>query len=182
MLESAAPGVAALLADIPEDGSRSVLDLGAAAGPSLETYVRHARHVMFADVLGDSGWAGSADPRDALLRTIERRTDRAYDLILGWDTLDRLLPEDRPRLVEWLAAVAAAHARLHVVVRGGESLDRPLAFRLHGSDRIRYQPVPGSLPGGRIFPAEVARLLLPFRVIHAYTLRSGLREYVALRR
>jgi hypothetical protein len=181
--EGAAPGIAALLDGIPDDGSRAVLDLGPATASSFDVYSRYARRIRFADVMGDGGWPGNADPREGLLRTLAAPPERPQDLILAWDVLDRLYPEDRPRLVEWLAAAAARGARLHAVARGSESsLTGAVRFSLAGTDRLRFEPVPGgNPPRGRILPAEVAKLLSPFRVIHAYTLKSGLREYVALR-
>lgn len=181
--EGAAPGIAALLDGIPDDGSRAILDLGPATGSSFDIYSRYARRIRFADVMGDGDWSGAVDPRNGLLRTIAAPPEHPHDLILAWDVLDRLFPEDRARMVEWLAAAAASAARLHAVARGSESsLAGPVRFSLAGTDRLRFEPVPGgNPPRGRILPAEMAKLLSPFRVIHAYTLKSGLREYVALR-
>lgn len=181
-VEGAAPGVATLLKGISEDRSRAVLDLGPAADQSLRVYGRFARWVRFADVLNDAGWphSRSAGP----LRTALPPPVRPYDIVFAWDLLDRLFAEDRPRMVEWLADVIAPDARLHMVMRASEDVAmRPLRFTLLDVDRIRYQPLGTSqLPPSRLMPADVARLLAPFHVTNAFTLRIGLREYVAVRR
>lgn len=183
-VEGAAPGVAALLKGIGEDQNLAVLDLGPAADRSLQVYSRYARWVRFADLLGDGGWPRASAAAAGPLRSALPRPERPYDLVFAWDVLDRLFAEDRPRLVEWLADVIAADARLHMVMRASEDVAmRPLRFTLLDVDRIRYEPVgTAQLPPSRLMPADVARLLAPFRVVNAFTLRIGLREYVAARR
>jgi hypothetical protein len=172
-----------VLHGVSEDRSRAVLDLGPAADSSLRVYSRFARWIRFADLLGDNPWLDAQESADGLLRALLPGTERPYDFVFAWDVLDRLFAEDRPRLVEWLAANTAPDARLHVVVRGSEGLlPAPVRFTLLDAAHIRYEPVAaGPVPRGRLLPAEVAKLLVPFQVVHAYTLKSGLREYVALR-
>jgi hypothetical protein len=181
--EAAAPGIAALLEDVAEDGSHAVLDLGSASLSSFRFYGRYARRIRFADVLGDRDWPRAHDSTDALLGTIPPQPDQPYDLVFAWDILDRLFVEDRPRLVERLAGVVAPHARLHVVVRGAdEAADGALHYAIPAADRVRFEPLHAApLPGPRILPADVMKLLDPFRVVHAFTLKSGRREYVAVR-
>lgn len=183
-VEGAAPGVAALLKGVSEDRTHAVLDLGPATDRSLRVYSRFARWVRFADLLGE-GWSPSAQgPVGGLLTTVLPPPERPYDLVFAWDILDRLFPEDRPRLVEWLGDVTAPDARLHLVVRASEeAIMHPLRFALMDVDRIRYEPTgTARLPPSRLLPADVARLLSPLQVAHAFTLKSGFREYVAVRR
>ena len=180
-MEGAAPGVAALVDGVSQDRSHSVLDLGPAINLNLTIYSRFARWVRFADVLGESGWThggGGSGP----LSHIPLQPEHPYDLVFAWDALDRLFPEDRPRLVESLATLTAPGTRLHLITRADEALARPLRFTLVDTNRIRYEGTSGaSLPRPRLLPAELMKLLPPFQVQHAFTLRSGLREYVAVR-
>lgn len=176
--EGAAPGVAALVEGLTQDRSHSVLDLGPAVNLNLSTYGRFARWMRFADVLGEGGWTHAGGP----LSGIPPQPEHPYDLVFGWDALDRLFPEDRPRLVERLAELTAPGARLHLIVRADEPVSRPLRFTLIELNRIRYEPTAGApLPRPRLLPAELMKLLAPFQVQHAFTLRSGLRECVARR-
>jgi hypothetical protein len=197
-LEGAAPGVAALLQGVSEDRTHAVLDLGPATDQSLRVYSRFARWVRFADLLGET-WrpsaqgpvggalgtpVGGSEAVSGLLTTVVARSERPYDLVFAWDILDRLFPEDRPRLIEWLAEVAAPDVRLHLVVRASEdAMMHPLRFALLDVDRIRYEPTgTARLPPSRLLPADVGRLLAPLQVAHAFTLKSGFREYVAVRK
>lgn len=184
-VEGAAPGIAALFDGVREDGTHTVLDLGPATDSKLRVYGRFARRMRFVDLLAttasgpggvpDTGWAGT-------LGALDQQPDPPYDLLFAWDMLDRLPPEERPRLVERLAAVSALNARLHVVVEASERpTARPLRFTLLDVDRVRYEAVGPARPSRpRIHSAEVERVLAPFHVIRAFTLKVGLREYVAV--
>ena len=104
--------------------------------------------------------------------------------MLAWNLLDHLAPEERPPLVDRLTQLTAPGARLYVVVDGSrEPNTRPLRFTLLDADRVCQQAVGPPHPAQpQLLPAEVERLLAPFRVVRAFTLRLGLREYLAIRR
>jgi len=183
--EGAAPGVAALLDGVSEDRSHAVLDLGPASDLSLRVYSRFARWIRFADLLGEAWWPQAQESAAGLLKTVVLpQPGRPYDLVFAWDILDRLFPADRPRLAEWLGDVTGPGTRLHAVVRAAEHATMlPLRFALLDVDRIRYEPTgPAPLQSSRLLPAEVAKVLAPLQVVHAFTLKTGLREYVAVRR
>lgn len=178
-VEGAAPGVAALFDGAHEDGTHSVLDLGRASAASLRLYSRFARRMRFADLVGAAtapqGWK-------AALEALPPQPEHPYDLLLGWDILDRLGPEARAPLVERLVEVSAPGARLHVLVNASqESVAHPFRFTLLAVDRMRYEttgpPRPRHPP---ILPTQVERLLEPFQVVRGFTLKGGLREYVAV--
>jgi hypothetical protein len=183
-VEGAAPGAAALFAGVKQDRSHAVIDLGAATGESLRVYSRYARWVRFADLLGDAWHPPVQRSAVALLKTIGPHPERPYDLVFAWDILDRLFPGDRPHLVEWLADVAASDARLHVVIRTAHDEPmQPLRFSLLDVDRLRFEPTGTTrLPPSRLLPADVTKLLAPLQIVHAFTLKTGFREYVAVRR
>lgn len=182
-VEGAAPGIAALLEGVSEDRSHAVLDLGPAADQSLQVYSRFARWIRFADLLG-AAWPRAHVSGGGLLKTVIPKPPRPYDLVFAWDILDRLFPEDRAHLTVWLADYIATRARLHVVVRASDAaVMRPLRFILLDTDRIRFETTGTTrLPPSRLLPADVAKLLSPFQVVHAFNLKSGLREYVAVKR
>jgi hypothetical protein len=182
-VESAAPGVAALLDGVSEDGTHAVLDLGLASPSSLAVYGRFARHIRFADVAGFAMSHRGRAPVERLIEAVPPQSRAPYDLIFAWNVFDRLYPEDRPWLVAHLARVSAPDARLHVVIDGGEQGATPhLHYTLLDTDRMRYEPaIPARPARSRILPAQVTHLLVPFRVHHGFTLRANLREYVAFR-
>lgn len=179
-VERAAPGVATVLAGLEESRSHAVLDLGPAVGQNLRVYSRFARRVRFADLLtappAGTSW-------DAALRDIPRFPDHPYDLVVAWNVLDRMAPEQRHLLVERLLDLTRPEARLYAVVdtTGGRAAC-PLRFSLLGEDRVRQEPMGPSQPAWpQILPAEMERLLEPFQVQQAFVLRVGMREYVAVR-
>lgn len=178
--ERGAPGIAEVLKSASGDGRHSVLDLGPAGGPSFGVYCRFARRIRFADLLSAATTGGSwSEALDA----IPAQPRKPYDLIFAWDVIDRIGPEARPRLVEKLAALAAPDARLYVLGTSTDGSDVvPLRFELLGVDRVRCHPTGPprrSWPG--LLSAEMARLLRPFEVTKAFTLKVQAREYVAVR-
>jgi hypothetical protein len=180
-MERAAPGVAALFDGLSEDGSHAVLDLGPAVDSHLRLFSGFARRIRFAGLLpwqrGDREWMGA-------LRSLIPHPQQSYDLVLAWDLLDRLSPEARPSLIQRLAEITAPGARLYMVVDASEEpTTQPFRFALVGADRVSQWPLGAPEPAPRqLLPAQVERLLAPFEVVQAFTLRSGQREYVAVKR
>lgn len=177
-IERSAPGAAAAFGSLEEGSPHSVLDLGPAADSSLRVYGRHARWIRFADLLSARSRDGLASALDA----VPPQPDRPYDLVFAWNVLDRLSRAERSRLMDRLVQVTAPGARLHLVVRASENEAeaRPLRFALLDDDRMRCRPTGPPRPTRRrLLPAEVEDLLSPFHVLRGFTLRGGLREYVA---
>jgi hypothetical protein len=179
-VERATPGIAALFTGVSQDGSHSVLDLGPAADASLRVYGRYARRARFADLIA----ATSSKEWPAALAALPAQPDHPYDLIFAWDVLDRLGKDERSALLSRLAEVSAAEARLHIVVdASGRGAVEPLRYVLVDVDRVRCEPTGPARPAPTaLLPGEVERLLAPFQVVSGFTLKSGVREYLAARR
>jgi hypothetical protein len=179
-VERATPGIAALLEGVGEARTHAVLDLGPAAHTSLRVYGVFAGRVRFADILEEVDVGPGST---AALELLTAQPEQPYDLVFAWNLLDRLFPEDRPRMMKRLTEITSPDARLHILV---DSSDRPetdpLRFALLEKDRLRYEPTGPAKPAKRRpLPAEVEQLLQPFRVLRAFTLKGGFREYVATR-
>jgi hypothetical protein len=181
--EAAAPGVAALLEDVAEDGAHTVLDLGAGAPSSFHVYCRYARRIRFADVPGQLIGPHGLRSVEQVLTSLPAQPAHPYDLVFAWDVLDRLLPEYRAPVVARLAEITAPGAKLHVIARAMDGGSGPqLRFALLDTSRMTYQPLETAGPATpRITPAHMAQILAPFRVVHGFTLKGELREYVAQR-
>jgi len=178
-------GVGAVFDGVAPDRGHAVLDLGRAAEASFEVYGRYARRIRFADLLPTDG-AGSlsAATQASIDASIPAQPDHPYDLILAWDVLDRVAREGREPLVRALADRSCEGARLHIVVDPSEA-PKTMRYRFTAVDvdRVRYEPTGEVVRAAPpLLPAEVERLLDPFEVVRAFTSRSGLREYVAIRR
>jgi hypothetical protein len=177
----AAPGIVALFDGLSGDGRHAVLDLGPAAEIHLRLFSVFSRQVRFADLLTQPlhgpALAGA-------LRALPPGPQQPYDVVLAWDLLDRLIPEERPRVIERLHQLTAPGARLHIIVNAsGEPTVRRLRYTLVDLERISQNAVGPPVPAQRqLLPAEVERLLAPFEVVRAFTLRMGLREYLAVKK
>lgn len=179
--ERRSPGLAALFGSLVDDGRHSVLDFGSASGPRLRVLRPFARQVRFTGLLTtaapDVAWDGA-------LRALPPNPSRPYDVVLLWDVLDRLDAERRARLVSHLDELTAARARLYAVAGAeGDARARMLAFELVARDRVAERTVGVTGPGTQaLLPAQMQRVLEPFEVVSAFMLRSGAREYVAIKR
>lgn len=180
VVRRASPGLGALWEGVREGGDHAVLDLGPAAGDHLSLFSSFAGQVCFGDLLPDP-------PRGAALRSalkaIPTHGRLPYDVILLWNVLDRVTPEEQGAIVDRITEISAPSARLFAVVESSDvPTTRPLRFRLEDRTHVRQEPVgPPERAGVRLLPAEVERLLAPWEVVRAFTLRVGLREYVAVR-
>ena len=174
------PGVAALFSRLREDGSHVILDLGPASEAHLRILRGHARRVRFAGLL-------PTPPRGAALadalEALPPHPEQPYDVVLAWNILDLLEEGERASLVERLAGLTAEDAVLHAVVEPSESAVRSaVRFTLRDRETVARRALGASVPGGRpLLPAQVERVLAPFEVVHGYTLRGGLREYLAVK-
>lgn len=173
-----APGIAALFAGLREDRSHAVLDLGSASEGNLQLYGRFAGWIRFAELLTDPPHG------EALARALEHLPpvrDRPYDLVLIWNLLDLLRPEERPLLIHHLIRLTGPGARFYLLVdASGQRVTQPLRFTLKQVDQVFQEAVAPPRPAQpQLLPAGVERLLHPLEIAHAFTLRRGWREYVA---
>ncbi len=176
-LDRASPGLEGFLSGLREGRDHSVLDLGPSVESNFRLYSRFARQIRFADFL-------THPPRGAAfaaaLQSLDPPPGRVFDLVLVWNFLDLLVPDERERLINRLDQITGWGSRLFVVVdSSGAEVTQPQRFTVLNPGRLRQEPI-GHLQALRfpLLPAEVMRVLSPFEVLHAYTLRHGLREYI----
>ena len=177
----AAPGIAALLDGLDADRLVTVLDLGPAMAGNLRWFSPFARRMRFADLV--SAWRAAGSLDDAL-DDLRRCPERPYGLILAWNVLDQVAPEQRAGVVACLGALAEPGARLHFMVdMSDEPFVRPARFTVVDADHVRREDAgPPQLAQPRLLPAEVEPLMAPFHILHAFVLRNGMREYLSVRR
>lgn len=176
-----APGLALFLDGLQADGSRNVLDLGPASEGNLRWFGAFARRIRVADLL--SAWRAEGALADAL-EVLRSHPERPYDLVLAWNFLDHVAPEQRAEVVACLGALTEPGARLHFMIdMSEEPFVSPLRFTVMDEGHIRREQAGPPQPSQpRLVPAEVERLMAPFVVVHAFILRGGMHEYVAVRR
>lgn len=175
-----APGLAELFGDLGQGEPRSVLDLGPASGDNLRLYSSLTRRVRFADLLSTRPPEESPVPA---LEALVHLPEHPYELVLAWNVLDHVVPAHRTAVVAAIVDLMAPGARLHLMLdMSEEPFVRPLRFSLVDRQRLHQVPVGPPRPAlPRPVPADVERLLGPLRVVRAFVLRDGMREYVAVR-
>jgi len=176
-----APGIAALLDRLQDDRLGTVLDLGPGTAGNLRWFSPLARRIRFADLV--SSWRAGGSLK-AVLDHLRRCPDQPYDLVLAWNVLDQVAPEQRPGVVQCLGAVTEPGAHLHFMIdMSDQRFVRPARFTVVDTEHVRREDAGPPQPAQpRLKPAEVEPLIEPFRIVHAFVLRTGMREYVAVRR
>ena len=178
--ERRSPGLSALFDALAPDGLHSILDLGPASGAHLVLLSRYASQIRFANLL-TSAAPGSGGYE--AVRALAANPERPYDVVLAWDVLDRLDAEGRSSLMAKLMEVTAPRARVYAIAAGeGAARSAALAFTLLDFDRVLERPTGVTIGTGQpLLPAQMERVLAPFEVKSAFMLRTGAREYVAIK-
>jgi hypothetical protein len=177
--ERRSPALSALFDVLVADGRHSILDLGPASGSHLRILGPYASQIRFANLLTV---AAPGDSWSEAVRGLPPNEARPYDVVLAWDVLDRLEPPGRTAFMARLVEVTAAKARLYAIAGGEAAEAMPLAFTLVDRDRLVERPSGVTTVGRKpLLPAEMERVLAPFEVASAYMLRTGAREYVAVK-
>lgn len=158
-----------------------MLDLGPARARHLDLLTPYARQIRFAGVVprssGGEAWASA-------LRALAPNVAAPYDIVLGWDFLIWLDPDERAAAAARLAEITAPRARIHLIVDGtGAATAQPLEYTLAGTGRVVERavglPQPVSHP---LLPAQLEKAIAPLEVMRAIVLRTGAREVVARKR
>jgi hypothetical protein len=173
----ASPGLEALISGLGKGRGHTILDLGPSVEGNFTHYSRYARRIRFADFLTNPP-RGAAFT--AALHALDPPPGGAFDLVLVWNLMDLLVPDERAGLISRLHEITDRGARIYMVVdSSGAEVTQPFRFTVLDSSHLRQEPM-GRLQPIRypLLPAEVIRVLSPFEVLHAFTLRNGLREYV----
>lgn len=176
----ASPGLATLFESLTADGRHSILDLGSAEGRRLRLLGRFARRIRFAELVPEP-------PRGAALDTalegLRPHSRGRYDVVLAWDLFDRLDEGERGRVMERILEITDPGATLFAIVDYTESVTRrPIRYRLVELGQVALEPAGPPEPADPpLLPRQVERLLAPFEVVTAVSLRAGFREYVARR-
>jgi len=175
------PGLAALFAQLGEGAGASVLDLGEGSSTQLEVLAPYAHVVRFAGLTPRFGLDSVTAHH---LRALAPHPEHPYDVVLAWGVVDHLDPEDRPLFVQRLADITAPGAWLYASAdAAGHPFVRAVRSTLVAIDEVAEELVGPELPAWPpVLPAPFARLLAPFEVDRAFTLRSGHREYLAVKR
>lgn len=127
-------------------------------------------------LVGEEWWAA--------LRAVPPNDSSPYDVVLGWDLLTWLDPDERAAATGRLAEITAPGARIHLIVDcSGAATKQPLEYTLVGAGRIAERAVaPPQRVSHPLLPAQVEKALSPLQVVRGVVLRTGEREFIVKRR
>jgi hypothetical protein len=156
------------------EGRHSILDLGEGSSRQMEVLAPYARLIRFVGLV--PGTEAPPDPG-----ALPAHPDYPYDVVLGWDVLDRLAPPERVALMDRLSGITAPNARMYAWVSStATGMVQPVRSTLLEVGRVEEEPVGRPVAAGpQLLPAHVEKILSPWVVSHAFSLRVGKREYVA---
>jgi hypothetical protein len=172
-----------------ETGRQRILDLGPAIGSNVTFFSRLPCNLFIAD-LHEALFPGSAegvmhrrDFFDGLL-TAELPEESDFDLILAWDLLNYLDPEELGALSSHLAAVCSPGAVLFAMITTRKVMpNKPPHFRILDPSRLSYEIESGvKREAPRYKEPELERAMPEFVVQSTFLLRNGMQEYLFTRR
>ncbi len=169
----------------PDAGGR-ILDLGAASRRNFGFYTSVATGVRFLGLTDPHQLTALHDleavPFERRLRELLPVGREVFDVVLTWTLFDHLSPAQPNLLSRHLAAISAPGARLHAMIAMSDRMPAvPGRFEIVEPGRLAYLPSSGDLvPAPGTPPAKIEAWLAPFRVEHAFVLRHGVREVLAI--
>jgi hypothetical protein len=179
------PGLEEALRGFLDEGDCRVLDLGCAVPSNVEYLSAVASKIQIVDAIDRDQRAGSAEGsgvcRLSSLRSLIDGHRNSFNLVLLWDVINYLTPEQAERVLAVVAELCLPNARLHAIIFATDTMpDLPNRYRIVDGARLAYEATTTELRGApSLPPAAVEKLLEGFRIEHSFVLRHGVHEYVA---
>jgi len=174
------PGLETIVKGFPRGDGIRVLDLGPAVPENIAFLAGFADKVEVVDALRES-----LDVRQAvrILQTLVPEHQGTIHLVLLWDFLNYLSPVEGAALVAAIAPLCRPEARCFAMVFTSETMPAsPLKYRVADQRHLTYERSSTEVVGSpKMAPVAVERILSGFIIEHAFVLRNGVREYVAMR-
>ena len=170
-----------------EDQKYQVLDLGRAHGPNVEFFSQFSCTFWVADLyraLQSYTLAPAEDEGARLAEVFEELLpypeDTRFDLILAWDLLNYLRPEQIEAMSHRLASFSKIGTTIFAMIAIHQSIPaRPCGFKIVDAANFDYDSVSDrSRPSPRHKEPDLCRWIPGFEVENTILLRNGLQEYV----
>jgi hypothetical protein len=183
-------GLGSVLHELQRQHRPRVLDLGPALGASVEFLAGYSVQLFIADLYRSVRSSTGQLPPDAvrLHRSLEEQLpvpeEGPFDLVLAWDLLNYLDPDQLRTLGQHLGTLCRPGGQLFALIATrGPISDRPMNFEIVASDLLRYSPTAATERAGPGYrETGLERLLDAFAVQTTFLLRNGMQEYIFTRR
>lgn len=174
------PALEVILAELPRGGMISILDLGPAVAENVAFLARHAARIQVVDALRESL---NSDLAVRTLNELVSENVGLFHLVLLWDYLNYLPPKQGAELVEAVLPLCRPDARCMAMTFTTDTMSaKPLRYRVKDGGHLVYErSSQEDLGAPQMTPAAVEEILQGFSIEHAFVLRNGVREYVAIR-
>jgi len=181
------PGMEVVARELVKRPDPRVLDLGHPSTESVSFLSEYSRHVSVADLFrscgGVEGERSEAFRFPAVGELSLPENEAPFDLILIWDLLHYFDRAELPAFVARLASLGRPGTSAFLAISATLPIPPvPLHFKIESTDRLHYGVATETrLPAPKFTPREVEKLMVPFRPLRSFQLRSGLQELVFLR-
>jgi hypothetical protein len=174
------PGLEAALAGLSRQGAIRILDLGPAIVENVDFFSNFAARIQIVDALRDSV---DPEPAIAVLRRLASESEAGFHLVLLWDCLNYLSPAQGAALVSSVMPLCCPDARcLAMAVTSDTMPASPTRYRIVDDRHLNYERSTTDVMGApQMTPVVMEELLVGFSIEHAFVLRNGIREFVAIR-
>lgn len=156
----------------------SVLDLGPASRDNLEFFGRSGGRLTVADLY--RGFGRERRSTALLARLLRYEPADRFDLVLTWDLMNYLSPEELGGLVESLSAHLRSGTLVHaLIVTAREMAPEPIWYRIEDEKTlVRVSNEGGTVHSPLYVEPELLRSMPGLTVEHCFQLRNGMAEYV----
>jgi hypothetical protein len=149
-------------------GSYSVLDLGPASRSTLDFFLGRGARVTVADF-----------ERSSRRELFCSKPESPFDLVLAWEVLNYLGPEDLGPFMDDLSPYVRPGATFHAFVSTGrEMAATPSRYRIEDEATLVLDSATHRVPSPRYAEPELLKRMPGLRVEHRFQLRNGMQEYV----
>ena len=179
-------GLKALLDQVRDDRSYSILDLGPALEANVRFWSQFSCRLHIHDFYrGYREWKAATVPEEAseeaaFSALLPFSDETVFDIILAWDLFNYFDLRELEALVQRLSRWCRPGTRLFALISSLPTISAsPMMFRILNREQMIYEiPSPDTRPCPRHQPRDIARLMAGFTVASSFLLRHGIREYV----
>lgn len=181
-------GLRGLLPD-SDDATLRVLDLGPARAANLDFFSRYGGHLTVADFYSGLRTARAStmsedvdDDRKikAFAELLPFDKKARFDLVLAWDLLNYLTPQEQHLLMTCLEPFCLAGTTILAFVSMQKEMPpAPSAYSIRDADTLSYEEREGrARPCPRYLEGDLLKRMQGLTVENRYQLRNGMLEYV----
>lgn len=169
-----------------EDAMLRVLDLGPARSANLEFFARYGGQLTVADFYSGlrGARASTSDDNDrkaeAFAELLPFDPSTCFDLVLAWDLLNYLTPQEHHLLMTCLEPFCVAGTSILAFVSMQKEMPpAPSVYSIEDADTLVYEEREGrSRPCPRYLEGDLLKRMQGLTVESRYQLRNGMLEYV----